>query len=65
VVFHVSFRRFGRVMSGMLMMPVGKMGMVASLLVIARVVVFGRMFMMAGGVFMVFRCFSVVVGDML
>jgi hypothetical protein len=64
-MLYVAFRGFGCVMVGVLVVPVSKMRMVTRLLMISGFMVLRGVFVMASGVFMVFRCFSMVIGDVL
>ena len=58
--FSVGLRGFFGVMVGMQMMPVGRMGMVRGLFMVAAAVVFGRLAVVTGSVFVVFGGFAVV-----
>jgi hypothetical protein len=60
VFFSVGLRGFFGVMLGMQMMPVGRMGVVRGLFMVAAAVMFGRFAVVTGGVVVVFGGFAVV-----
>jgi hypothetical protein len=60
VFFSVGLRGFFGVMLGMQMMPVGCMGVVRGLFMVAAAVVFGRLAVVTGSVVVVFGGFAVV-----
>jgi len=60
VFVRVGLRGFFGVMVSMQMMPVGRMGMVRGLFMVAAAVVLGRLAVVTGSVFVVFGSFAVV-----
>jgi hypothetical protein len=60
MLFHVMLRGFFRMVSGMQMVTMREMGMMAGLLMAPASVVLGRFFVMAGRMFMVLRRFCMM-----
>jgi hypothetical protein len=65
VVLDVQFGCLCGVMVGVLIMPLRGMGVVASFLVVAGLVVLGRFPMMSGCMFVVFGCLQVMLARFL
>lgn len=65
VVFGVKFGCFGGVMTGVMMMAIGDVGMMSGEMMIPRFMMARGFAMMACGVLVVFGCFAMMLGCLL